>query len=284
MKRENDKKELFFGLRLAIPLIFYILATVSPMLVRLFIPVTKAGYISTSIKLIILCFTMFYLVPFKIGIPSSQKGSKNLRDIGVLPTQNIWKSVLTGLLFGLTSLFFMLIGSLLSGEFIFQLSSINPQHVYFSLVPGVFEEVIFRGFLMIVLIKHFKNIKKAIALQVFLFTLSHVKDISLLGFVDIMTVAVIALAFTYVVLKTGNLYAAIVFHFIHDAFLFVVQLPESSAQSIFQQLLFYASVWIGMLVIIMMSKLLTGEKHKKDQQNIYLKALNSSYKPDIKRS
>ncbi len=278
MRTNEDKKELFFGLRLAIPLIFYILAIISPLFLKLFLPISNLDYISTSLKLIILSIATFYLIPFKIGIPSPSQGRKNLIDIGLFSRRNILNSVLMGLLFGLISLSFMLIGSLLTGKYVFHLSTLDAQHVYFSLVPGVFEEVIFRGYMMIVLIKRFKNIKKAIALQVLLFTLTHVKDISLMGFIDILTVGVIALAFTYVVFRTGNLYAAIVFHFIHDAFLFVVQLPEGLDQNIFQHLLFYASVWTGMLVIILLSKILTGNIYKKDQLNVYLEALHSSHK------
>lgn len=278
MRTNENKKELFYGLKIAIPLFFYILAIISPLFLKLFMPISNSDYISTSLKLIILCMATFYLIPFKIGIPSSSHGRKNLIDIGLLSHANILNSVLIGLLFGLISLSFMLIGSLLSGKYVFHLSTLDPQHLYFSLVPGVFEEIIFRGYMMIVLIKRFKNIKKAVALQVLIFTLSHVKDISLMGFIDILTVGVIALAFTYVVFRTGNLYAAIVFHYIHDAFLFVVQLPEGSDQSNLQHLLFYASVWIGMLVIIMLSKILTANINKKDQQNIYLEALQSSHK------
>ncbi len=280
MKTKENKKELFYGLKIAIPMIFYVLATVSPMLLRIFIPVSNTDYISTSLKLIILFVATCYLIPFKIGIPMQVQGRKNLIDIGLLSPEKLPASLLMGLLFGLLSLSFMLLGSLLSGDYVFHPSTLDLQHMYFSLVPGIFEEVIFRGFIMIVLIKYLKSIKKAMVLQAVLFTLSHVKDISPWGIVDILTVGVIAVAFTYVVLRTGNLYAAIIFHFIHDAFLFVVQLPEGSDQSNLQHLLFYASIWLGMFLIMLLVRLLTGDIDKQRSSNIYLKALHESKNMD----
>ena len=176
MKTKENKKELFYGLKIAIPMIFYVLATVSPMLLRIFIPVSNTDYISTSLKLIILFVATCYLIPFKIGIPMQVQGRKNLIDIGLLSPEKLPASLLMGLLFGLLSLSFMLLGSLLSGDYVFHPSTLDLQHMYFSLVPGIFEEVIFRGFIMIVLIKYLKSIKKAMVLQAVLFTLSHVKE------------------------------------------------------------------------------------------------------------
>jgi membrane protease YdiL (CAAX protease family) len=170
----------------------------------------------------------------------------------------------------------MLSGSLMNGKYVFDTSTIDPKHIYFSLVPGIFEEIIFRGFIMIVLIKQYKSIKKAALFQIVLFTVSHMKDFTFWGLIDTLTVAIIAIAFTYVAFKTGSLITGIIFHFIHDAFLFVVQLPEGRYEGIVDNLIFYFSVWIGMGVIILVIKILAEKVGKPLPSKIYQNALNDT--------
>jgi len=55
---------------------------------------------------------------------------------------------------------------------------------------------------------------------------------------------VIAVAFTYSAYKTRTLVAGIVFHFLHDAFLFLPQVPGGVYIGVFENIAFYASLWL----------------------------------------
>lgn len=275
MTKDNSvktKKDLYYGFQMAIPLLFYVVALSSPMFLRLFIDTSNDSYLVTTTKLVILIVGILYLVPMVIGIPARDDGILNLVHIGFLKPKESVKSLLLGVLLGLMSLGAMLIGSILAGGYVFDPSTIDGKQIYFSLVPGIFEEVIFRGIIMVVLIHYYHSVKKAAAFQVFLFGIMHVKDISLWGFVDVLTVAIIGIVFTYVVYKTGHLMAVIVFHIIHDAFLFVVQKPGGVYIGAGENLAFYASVWIGMLIIAYTTKYITDFWFKHVDENEYITA------------
>ena len=247
------KKELPIGAKFAIPLLFLIIGFNIPMFLRFFIDTANTSILSTTVKIVFLSLVMFLLIPRVIGIPSKENSENNLFTIGLINRNVSWKSIVLGLLLGLISLSFMLLGSAITGGYTFDIGRLEFTHVYFSIVPGVFEEVVFRGFLMVVAVSYFKNIKKAAVFQIIIFTLSHMKDFSGWGIVDTITVGIIAIAFTYVVFKTGHLYTAIIFHFIHDAFIFVVQ-KANGLESFVDHLAFYAFVWLGMLIIIIVTK------------------------------
>lgn len=240
-------KNLYYGLQMAIPMLFFVVASISPMFIRLVVDVSNGDYISTTVKLLIMAGATFYVIPVVIGIPERDGGHVNLVRIGLRRKGIDKRELALGVLLGVTSLTFMLIGSLIAGGYSFDPSTIDPEHIYFSLFPGIFEEVVFRGIIMVVCLKQFRDMKKAVAFQIFLFTISHLKDFSIVGIVDMLTVAVIALAFTYVVYRTGHLYTAMIFHFINDAFLFTVQ--KDAYVGFFDNFAFYGSVWAGMAVI-----------------------------------
>lgn len=261
-------KELPIGAKFAIPLLLLIVSFNAPMFIRLVYETENTSILSTTIKLILLSVFMFWLIPFVIGIPSRTDKKKNLERIGIMKIPVPLPSIILGIVLGLISLTFMLLGSAITGGYTFDLSVLEWNHVYFSLVPGIFEEVVFRGFLMVVAIQYFKNLRTAVIFQVVIFTLSHLKDFSGWGIVDMITVGIIALAFTYVVIKTGHLYTAIIFHFIHDAFLFVVQ-KQDGLESFLENLVFYLFVWIGMAVIVIVTKLVST-RYRLQNQSTYI--------------
>ncbi len=252
------RKELPVGAKFAIPLLFLIIGFNIPMFLRLFMDTENTSFLSTTVKIVFLSLVMFVLIPRVIGIPSKENPEHNLSRIGLTKRQVSWTSIVLGIGLGVISLSFMLFGSAVTGGYAFDIGRLELSHVYFSLVPGVFEEVVFRGYLMIVAIAFFKSIKKAAIFQIVIFTLSHMKDFSGWGIVDMITVGIIAIAFTYVVFKTGHLYTAIVFHFIHDAFLFVVQ-KANGLESFIDHLAFYAFVWLGMVVIVVVTRYAVGK-------------------------
>ncbi|MBS3784110.1 MAG: CPBP family intramembrane metalloprotease [Anaerolineae bacterium] len=133
----------------------------------------------------------------------------------------------------------MLIASLLTGEYVMDMSTINLPHLVFSVNPALWEELFYRGVLMILLLEATHSLKKASVIQVVLFGLMHIKGTDVWAIVDVFSVAVLAIGFTYVAYKTRSLVAGIVFHYVHDAFLFLVQVPEGVQTGVTDSLLFY---------------------------------------------
>lgn len=90
-----------------------------------------------------------------------------------------------------------------------------------------------------------RSLWKALLSQIVIFALAHIKGLDLPAFVDAFSVAVIAIAFTYAAYKTRVLLAGIVFHFLHDSFLFFVQVPEGVYMGVGENMTFYAMLWLS---------------------------------------
>lgn len=266
----KEKKELYYGLKLAIPMLFIVVASVSPMFVRMVVDVSNSDPLSTTIKLIILGLGTLVLAPNVIGIPSQAGWKENLQAIGMGRPENLGKDIGVGILLGAISVGGMMLSSVVIGGYTFGFGNIEASHVYFSLVPGIFEEVVFRGFIMVVLLRQYRDMRYAVAFQVLLFTLSHMKAFDFWGVVDMLIVGVIAVAFTYVVYKTGSLLAAIIFHFIHDALLFAAQLPQEMYEGFLPNAIFYSFIIANMVVICLV---VNGLYKDKKSDGIYEKAL-----------
>jgi membrane protease YdiL (CAAX protease family) len=149
----------------------------------------------------------------------------------------------------------MLVASILTGRYVPDWSTVSVSHTLFSLNPGIWEEFFYRGTIMIVLLKRTKSARLAALIQIVLFGLAHVKGFDLLSWVDVLSVMIIAVAFTYTAYKTRALIAGIVFHFLHDVFLFFVQVSGDQASGFAESAIFYASLWIGVGLACLVTRL-----------------------------
>jgi membrane protease YdiL (CAAX protease family) len=89
-----------------------------------------------------------------------------------------------------------------------------------------------------------RSLKRAALIQIVLFGLTHIKGIDLWSWIDVLSVMFIAVAFTYSAYKTRTLVAGIVFHFLHDTFLFLPQVPGGEYIGVSENIVFYASLWL----------------------------------------
>jgi hypothetical protein len=71
--------------------------------------------------------------------------------------------------------------------------------------------------------------------------------------VDVISIFFIGLLFTYLVLKTGSLLPAIVFHYIHDIFVLLVQNTPGADETLASALL-YAFLWIALVIGAVLTK------------------------------
>jgi membrane protease YdiL (CAAX protease family) len=113
------------------------------------------------------------------------------------------------------------------------------------------------------------SFKKAAIIQVVIFALAHVKGFDFLSILDVFSVLVIAIGFTYMAYKTKSLIPGIVFHYLHDTFLFSVQIPGGDYTGFKDNALFYSVLWISIGLVILVTKHLSEKYQIVNKFNLY---------------
>ena len=212
---------------------------------ELFLEIELSKLLSAVVNLAVVAPIAFVLFPRQLGIPFGKIETRAfLQGVGLYLPDGAWKHIVLGLILAGCTLSGMLIPSILTGKYAMNTSTINLPHLVFSLNPGLWEELFYRGVLMILLLKLTRSLKRALVIQVALFALFHIKGIDIWVFVDVISVTVIAIGFTYTAYKTRALIAGIVYHYFHDAFLFFVQLGKDIDSSAVDKALFYGILWL----------------------------------------
>lgn len=226
---------------------------------------------SSIIAFIITTLCALFLFPKVFKIPFGKVSIKEfIYKIGLYPSKKIYGFITIGILAALTTLSAMLIGSMLTGKYEFDSSTINFAHAIFSLTPGIWEEVFYRGIIMIVLLRMTSSVKKAAIIQVIIFAFAHIKGFDFLSILDVFSVLIIAIGFTYMAYKTKSLIPGIVFHYLHDTFLFSVQIPGGDYVGFKDYALFYMSLWISIVVIIVITKHLSQKYQIVNEYRFYM--------------
>ena len=240
---------------------------------KLLLDVELAKWIASLANLALAAFGAFVVLPRWLKQPFGEVGlAEYSRRLGFYLPAGAWKHVLLGIVLALCTLSGMWVGSLLGGGYALDGSSLTLSHVLFSLNPGVWEEFFYRGITMIVLLKCTRSIRQAALIQILIFGLLHVKGVDLWSWVDVVTVMVIAVAFTYSAYKTRVLLSGIVFHFFHDLFLLVVQSPGGEAAGFAQRGLFYLALWIMVGVACLAIKVAAEKLGVQAQDELYRSA------------
>jgi len=214
------------------------------LLVEMFFKIEIPKLISSSINLVVAAFAAFFLFPQVFGIPFGRIKTRDFnKRIGLYLPDSAWKHILLGVILALCTLSGMLIASILTGKYALDFGTITLTQSVFSLNPGIWEEVFYRGILMMLLLRFTKSLRRAAIIQVVLFGLLHVKGGDIPALFEVISVTIIAIGFTYTAYKTRSLIAGIVFHYLHDAFLFFVQPPGGVCTGVADKVLLYAILW-----------------------------------------
>jgi membrane protease YdiL (CAAX protease family) len=225
---------------------------------------------SSGITFVFAAFAAFYLFPRKLKTPFGDMDlSEYLHRLGFYLPRNAWKHILLGALLAICTLSGMLIGSLLTGRYVLDWSTVDITQILFSINPGIWEEFFFRGVIMIILLGIMGSVEKAAVVQIVLFGLSHIKGTDLWSWVDVISVMVIAVGFTYTAYKTRTLIAGIVFHFLHDAFLFLPQVPGAEYIGVLENVAYFGSLWVMVGVGCMLTKFLSDRLGMKAEEELY---------------
>jgi len=212
----------------------------------------------------------FFIFPTLLKQPFGKVTlSEYARRVGLFLPLNAWRHVVLGAVLAACTVGGMLVGSILTGRYVLDWSTINISHTVFSLNPGVWEEFAFRGIIMFMLLKSLKSARKAALIQILLFGLVHVKGVDLWSWVDVISVMIITLGFTYAAYKTRTLLAGIVFHFLHDALLFFGQVPEGEYFGFTENMLFYVALWAMVGVACLVTKVAAEKLGVQAQAELY---------------
>jgi len=215
------------------------------LVVKMIFKIELSKLVRSIINLVIGCFGFFYLFPKIYRAPFGLVPVKEyLKRIGFYLPTGAWRHILLGIILAGCTLSGILVASLLTGRYEVNWSKINLSQIVFSLSPGFFEELFYRGIIVMLLLPLTKSLKKSLVLQIILFGLAHIKGFDLFAWIDVVSVVVIAVAFTYVAYKTRALLAGMVFHFLHDAFLFFVQVPDGVYNGLHENVVFYGILWL----------------------------------------
>jgi len=206
-------------------------------------------YVPALLYFIALGILALILMPYVLGLPN---GRKSLReycyDIRLLPMSPVVRNVLLGLLLAALTLGSILLASLITGHFVLDWSTVPALRWVKGLTRGIWEEVFFRGIILVLFLRLFSE-RRAIFLAAFLFAIIHLDPLNmdLHIIVDVISIFFMGLLFTYLVLKTGSLLPAIIFHYVHDIFINLVQNTPGADETMAAGLLF-GLLWISLIV------------------------------------
>lgn len=228
--------------------------------------------LSSLVNLILVALIALIIFPRVLGIPFGRiKTSLFLQRIGLSYPKNGWKHLLLGIVLAAFTLTGMLIASILSGKYQMNLNRITIPQLVFSLNPGIWEELFYRGVLMILLLQYTRSLKKSFLIQISLFALLHIKGLDAWSLIDALTVGVIAFGFTYTAYKTHALLAGIIFHYCHDALLFFVQVPGDVPLNDIENLIFFGILWLTVFLGCIITKLAAEKFDVRAFEPLYVK-------------
>lgn len=196
-----------------------------------------------------------YLMPYVLGLPNGRKSLRDYcQDIRLLPIRPLGRNVLLGLLMATLTLSSILLASLLTRHFVLDWSIVPASRWVKGLTRGIWEEVFFRGIILVLFIRIYPQ-RKAIFFSSFLFAVAHLRSmaLSMEMIVDLVSLFFIGLLFIYIVLKTGSLLPAIIFHYIHDIFVLLVQ-NTPGADKVPAATLLYLFLWIAFVIGALLTK------------------------------
>ena len=230
-------------------------------------------------NLVVVAVIAFHVFPRLLGVPFGRVETRDfLRRVGFYVPADPWKHVLLGLVLAGCTLSGMLVASVLSGGYVMDPGTISFQHLLFSLNPALWEELFYRGVLMVYLLKLGLPLRRAFPIQLALFGVMHVKGFSLLNFVDVFSVMVIAVGFTYAAYKTGSLLTGVVFHYVHDALLYFVQVPGAEL-GLTENAVFFGCTWLMVGVGCVVTRFFAEKLDMHAEEGPYLQVRTENNRP-----
>ncbi len=224
-----------------------ILLTILPFLLLGLVEMALDGYAGAIAYFVGAGIWALVVTPFVLGLPHRKKPFREFcYDIRLLPVRPLTRNILIGLLMAALTLGAILLASILTKHFVLDWSIVTPLRLVKGLTRGVWEEVFFRGIALAVLIRLYGT-KKGVLWSTFIFAVVHFNagNVTVEHIVDIVSIFFMGLLFAYITLKTGSLLPAIVFHYVHDIFVYLVQNAPGADPMRFSIYL-YGLLWVAL--------------------------------------
>lgn len=252
------------------PAVGFLLVMILGMILKVKFSRLESGLISLPVGLL----GALYIFPIVNQVPFGPVPLREyLRRIGFYLPANAWRHVVLGVILAGCTLTGMAVGSLLTGRYVLDWNNINLGQIVFSLNPGFFEEIFYRGIVVMLLLPLTRSLTKALAGQILVFGLAHIKSLDGWALFDVVSVMVLAIAFTYAAYKTRTLLAGIVFHFLHDALLYFVQVPGGNYVGWQENLMFYAALWLMVGVACLVIWYASERLHVRAEEELYVRRI-----------
>ncbi|MFX1538358.1 MAG: lysostaphin resistance A-like protein, partial [Promethearchaeota archaeon] len=168
----------------------------------------------------------------------------------------------------------LFLASFLTGEYVFELERIfglpkdmGDQKVFtfiFNLIPGIFEEIAFRGVILVLLLRKYSE-RTSIGLSGLIFGLGHFINFLIFGdfwssIAQIISGILIGWFFAYLTLKSGSLLPSIIIHYLYNALSIVfIVFGESDPITYFLLKIIFASI-IPILINVYSSRYFVDKK------------------------
>jgi hypothetical protein len=164
------------------------------LLLEMSLDVELSKLLSSIVNLVVVALIAFLIFPKWLGIPFGRIDTREfLRRVGLYLPDGSWKHIVLGLSLAGCTLSGMLLASVLTGSYVMDAGTINLPHLVFSLNPALWEELFYRGVLMILLLRYTGSLRRASTIQAVLFGMAHIKGLGAWAFVDVFTVIVISI-------------------------------------------------------------------------------------------
>ncbi len=211
--------------------VFIIISRLLVVLFLSYLPFLLFIWIQFIIVFGILAVLLFIIIPFGLQLPNRKESFKDFTHTIRLSQFNPWKrNIFLGVAFAAIFWLFTLCFSLLVGNYVFDLTIIfgwpEPNNLGMflfidMLIPGIWEEVAFRGIILTLLLKKYSE-KKSIIIDGLLFGSMHLLNIiggADVGFTIIQMIYATTwgFAFAYMYIKTKSLVPCIIAHYLIDA-------------------------------------------------------------------
>jgi len=233
-----------------------IIVTVVPFLLLGFLEFLPGRFLPPLLYFVAAGVWGLYVIPHVFGLPSGRKPFREFcLEIHLLPVRPLGRNITLGLAAAALTLSGMLLASVLTGHFVLDWNLLPPHRWLKGLTRGIWEEVFFRGITLAVLVRFFR-LRKAVLLMTTVFALVHlnVMKLSVEAVVDVLSIFFIGLLFVYMVLRTGSLLPAMVFHYTHDIFVNLVQNTPGASEP-WASILFYGFLWTALIIGAVLTKL-----------------------------
>ncbi|NVM36377.1 MAG: CPBP family intramembrane metalloprotease [Candidatus Lokiarchaeota archaeon] len=228
--------------------------------------------IQIIVTFIFWCLLVFLLVPFGYKLPKKYDTFGDyVEGIHLTTYKPFSRVVFYTISCYCIFVLFQLIGSLIYGQYVFDISRIIPPQSFWllNINAGLFEEIMFRGIILSILLAHYSE-RKSIWVSAVFFGVVHYANLlhefnnELLIFTTAQVVWAIGMGFLWAILtiKTNSLIPSIILHYLSNALDSLwLYIPTSSVEISLLNKLMYAK-FIPIIVSIIWIRFISNKSEK----------------------